>query len=85
MNALLGPWMSTDEAVSYLALPSRKALYQAVRRGQVPVYRRGPRRMRFSRVELDEILRRSSRRTVDFLDPAASLHGRDARLPKERR
>jgi hypothetical protein len=26
-------WLTTDEAVKYLGLPSRKALYQAVRRG----------------------------------------------------
>jgi excisionase family DNA binding protein len=55
---LEGPWLTTDQAVQYLALPSRKALYQAVRRGQVPVHRLGLRRMRFSRVELDELLTR---------------------------
>ena len=50
-------WLTTDEAVAYLGLPSRKALYQAVRRGQVPAHRLGVRRMRFSRGELDELLR----------------------------
>jgi len=50
-------WLTAEEAVAYLGLPSRKALYQAVRRGQVPVHRLGQRRMRFSRAELDEALR----------------------------
>ncbi len=49
-------WLTADEAVVYLGLPSRKALYQAVRRGQLPVHRLGKRRMRFSRPELDEAL-----------------------------
>jgi len=44
-------WLTAEEAVAYLGLPSRKALYQAVRRGQVPVHRLGQRRMRFSRAE----------------------------------
>lgn len=50
-------WLTAEEAVTYLGLPSRKALYQAVRRGQVPVHRLGQRRMRFSRAELDQALR----------------------------
>ena len=50
-------WLTAEEAVAYLGLPSRKALYQAVRRGQIPVHRLGQRRMRFSRAELDEALR----------------------------
>ncbi len=54
-------WLTTDEAVTYLGLPSRKALYQAVRRGQVPARRLGVRRMRFSRVELDRLLRGAAR------------------------
>jgi excisionase family DNA binding protein len=49
-------WLTADEAVAYLGLPSRKALYQAVRRGQLPVHRLGKRRMRFSRAELDRAL-----------------------------
>ena len=50
-------WLTTDEAVAYLGLPSRTALYQAVRCGQVPARRLGVRRMRFSRAELDGLLR----------------------------
>jgi len=50
-------WLTTDEAVAYLGLPSRKALYQAVRRGQVPARRLGVRRRRFGRDELDRLLR----------------------------
>jgi excisionase family DNA binding protein len=48
-------WLTVDETVRYLGLPSRRALYQAVRRGQLPVHRMG-RRLRFRRVELDEAL-----------------------------
>ena len=47
--------MTADEAAAHLGLPSRKALYQAVRRGQVPVHRFG-KRLRFSRTELDDAL-----------------------------
>ena len=49
-------WLTADEAASYLGLPSRRALYMAIRRGQVPVHRLG-RRMRFDVRELDESLR----------------------------
>ena len=49
-------WLSSDEAVKYLALSSRKALYQAVRRGDIPVHRLGKRRMRFHSAELDQVL-----------------------------
>jgi excisionase family DNA binding protein len=55
------PWMTPDQATQYLGMPSRKALYQAVRRGQVPGYRIG-RRLRFKAAELDRWINRS--RTV---------------------
>lgn len=51
-------WLDVGAAVRYLALPSRKALYQAVRRGQIPMHRLGKRRMRFRRAELDQVLER---------------------------
>jgi hypothetical protein len=51
-------WLNASEATRYLGLPSCKALYQAVRRGQVPMHRFGARRMRFRRLELDSILER---------------------------
>jgi excisionase family DNA binding protein len=51
-----GEWLTAKEAVAYLRLPSARALYQAVRRGQVPAHRLGPRRLRFSRAELDRAL-----------------------------
>jgi excisionase family DNA binding protein len=54
-NVALGPWMTAEQAATYLAL-SLKALYQQVRRG-LPAHRLG-RRLRFSRVELDEVLAR---------------------------
>ncbi len=49
-------WLTAGEAATYLGLPSRRALYMAIRRGQVPVHRLG-RRMRFDVGELDEALR----------------------------
>jgi excisionase family DNA binding protein len=48
-------WLTPDEAVHYLALTSRKALYQAVRRGALPAHRLG-RLLRFYRPELDRVL-----------------------------
>ncbi len=50
-------WLTADEATAYLGFPSRKALYAAVERGQVPAHKLG-RRLRFSRSELDALLRR---------------------------
>ena len=51
-----GPaWLTPEQAAGYLALPSRKALYQAVRRGLVPGHRLG-RLLRFYRPELDRVL-----------------------------
>ena len=50
-------WLTVEEAVQYLGLQSRMALYQAVRRGQVPVHHFG-RRLRFRRPELDAALDR---------------------------
>ena len=48
-------WLTPGQAASYLALPSRKALYQAVRRGRIPGHRLG-RLLRFHRPELDRVL-----------------------------
>ena len=45
-------WLTPREAADYLGLPSERALYQAVRRGQVRAHRLG-RRLRFRRPELD--------------------------------
>ncbi len=50
--------MTPKEAFRYLRLSSVRALYAAVRKGQVPVHRLGPRRMRFFRAELDAVLAR---------------------------
>ena len=47
-----GRWLTAAEATAYLGFPSRRALYMAIRRGQVPTHRLG-RRMRFSVQELD--------------------------------
>jgi excisionase family DNA binding protein len=48
-------WMTSEETVEYLGLPSRGSLYTAVRRGQVPGHRLG-RRLRFRREEIDQVL-----------------------------
>lgn len=48
-------WLTPEQAAGYLALPSRKALYQAVRRGRIPGHRLG-RLLRFHRAELDRVL-----------------------------
>jgi excisionase family DNA binding protein len=53
-----GPWLSPRAAAGYLGLTLR-ALYQAVRRGQLPAHRLG-RRLRFSQPELDETLSSST-------------------------
>jgi excisionase family DNA binding protein len=53
----LGPWLSAEQAAEYLALTSTRALYPAVRRGELPAYRFG-RRLRFRRNELDAVLSR---------------------------
>ena len=50
-----GTWLNADAATEYLGLPSRQALYQRVRRGQVPAYRFG-RNLRFRQQELDAVL-----------------------------
>ena len=51
-------WMTAVEAARYLGFPSRKALYQALRRGQIPGHRIG-RRLRFSALELDRFINRT--------------------------
>jgi hypothetical protein len=45
-------WLTAPEAAAYLGLPSHRALYQAIRRGQVRV------RLRFRTAELDAVLTR---------------------------
>ncbi len=56
-------WLTADEAARYLGFPSRKALYQAVRRGQVPGHRIG-RRLRFSAAEIDRVVQRTTTRSA---------------------
>lgn len=51
-------WLSAESAAEYLCL-SRKALYEAVRRGELPAYRFGKKRLRFRREELDALLQSS--------------------------
>lgn len=49
-------WFTADEAVAYLCLQSRRALYQFVRKGVLPAHRLGKRHLRFHRDELDRAL-----------------------------
>lgn len=51
-----GPWLDADQAWVHAGFSSRKALYHAVRRGQIPAHRLGKRRLRFSKAELDAYL-----------------------------
>ncbi len=51
-------WLTADAAAAHLGFPSRKALYAAVERGQVPAHRLGRRRLRFKLDELDSLLGR---------------------------
>jgi excisionase family DNA binding protein len=46
-------WLTPADAVAYLGLPSIRALYQRVRRGQVRAHKFG-RHLRFLVEELDE-------------------------------
>jgi excisionase family DNA binding protein len=52
------PWLTAAEATGYLGFPTRKALYSAVERGQVPAHKLG-RRLRFRLEELDALLGRA--------------------------
>ena len=52
--------MDAEEVVRYLKLPSRRAVYQGVRRGEIPAYRLGKRRLRFRRDELEKLLKKSN-------------------------
>jgi excisionase family DNA binding protein len=54
-TSVASPWLTADEAAEYLRLPSRRALYQAVRRGAFPSHRRAG-FLRFHKDELDEAL-----------------------------
>lgn len=50
-------WMSTDEATEYLRLPSKRSLYELVRRDIVPAYRLGTQSLIFSKSDIDERIR----------------------------
>lgn len=63
----LGPWLNAEQAARYLALPSVKAIYEAVRRGQIPVHRLGN-RLRFNRLELDQVLLKNNSLTLNDVD-----------------
>ncbi len=51
-------WLTATEATDYLGFPTRKALYCAVERAQVPAHKLG-RRLRFRSEELDALLGRA--------------------------
>lgn len=58
-------WMNVGELVEYLSMPSRSAVYQAVRRGEIPAYRLGEKRLRFRREEIDGLLARGRMLTTE--------------------
>lgn len=58
-RALDSPYLTSDEAVVYLRLPSRRSLYNHIRENALPVLRAGG-DFRFDRRELDAWLRGSS-------------------------
>jgi excisionase family DNA binding protein len=53
--------MTANEAAAYLSFKTVNALYQAVRRGDVPAHHLGKRRLRFRRDELDRLLAEGKR------------------------
>lgn len=52
--------MTAEEVAKFLKLPTPKAVYAAARRGTIPFVRLGNRRLRFSRAQLEELLRKSA-------------------------
>ncbi len=54
-----GTWLTAAEATAYLRLPSTRALYKRVERGQVPAHRWG-RQFRFRRRDLEALLTSSA-------------------------
>jgi len=54
-DGTFGTWLTTAEATAYLRLPSTRALYKRVERGQVPAHRWG-RQFRFRRRDLEALL-----------------------------
>lgn len=48
-------WLNAEQAVEYLSLTSKKTLYMAVWRKQIPKHKMGG-RLLFNRRELDEYL-----------------------------
>jgi excisionase family DNA binding protein len=77
------PWLNADQAAKYLALPSAKAIYEAVRRGEIPAHRLGERRLRFRRDELDALL--DSRLIGGNLSDVLFSGGETPRMPTGRR
>ena len=56
VGRVMTEWLTAAEAAQYLRLPSTKALYQRVARGQMKTLRLG-RQMRFRRRDLDALMR----------------------------
>jgi len=66
-TATTTPWMTVDEAVEYLSLTSKHALYRYVRTGYVPCCRLG-RNMRFLKEDLDAALKPENDFTVSDVE-----------------
>jgi excisionase family DNA binding protein len=56
-QAVCTEWLNATEAAEYLRLPTTKALYQRVARGQIKKPLRFGRQFRFRRRDLDALMR----------------------------
>jgi excisionase family DNA binding protein len=59
-----GHWMTADEVAEYLRLPSRRAVYQATRRGAIPYVKLG-RLTRFRKKDIDAVLLAHQQNPID--------------------
>ena len=66
-TATTTPWMTVAQAAEYLALPSKRAMYNSVRNGHVSCHRLG-RRIRFLKEDLDAALKRQKSFTVSDVE-----------------
>jgi excisionase family DNA binding protein len=66
-SGLADTWLTADQAAEYLGLSSRKALYERVRRGQLPAHRFG-RSLRFRAKELDAAIINRAQPIADTVD-----------------
>lgn len=80
-----GPWLNAKQAAEYLVM-TRAALYEAIRRGEIPVYRFRKRLLRFRIDELEDLLKkgRIDAPLLEEISDVISSRGDDARLPRRK-